>query len=293
MALDDYPGYSRITERLSDAVRTGRVGHAYIIEGDTGTPKADFALDFAKAILCAEEPGRGCGRCRVCRSISDGNYEDLYRVSAEDGTSVKDKAIEELQAELMNVPSGLGGRNIAIIEDADTMTVRAQNRFLKTLEEPQPGTVIMLLSENSDNLLPTIRSRCIKLMLGSIDAGNSKIQSGKGAGAASEKARGGAAASTKAMRSLAESTLEMAEEGAYFYQIKAKADKIKDKKTALAYTDEAERVLRDKLLSGSDTGYAARGIELVEAARRDVLRGVAPKNAIKKFLLLMHTEDKA
>lgn len=272
MALDDYPGYRRITARLSEAVKAGHVGHAYLIEGDSGTPKKDFALDFAKAILCAEEPGRGCGRCRVCRSIGDGNYEDLYLVSAEDGTSVKDRAIEELQTKLMNVPSGVGGRNIAIIEDADTMTVRAQNRFLKTLEEPEPGTVIMLLSENSSSLLPTIRSRCIKLMLGSVDARKVPGQS-------------------KSLRAAAESTLEMAERGEYFYQIKAKADKIKDRKTALAYTDEAERVLREKLLSGNDTSYAARGIELVEAARREILSGVAPKNAIKKFLLLMYTED--
>ena len=68
----------------------------------------------------------------------------------------------------MNVPSAEGGRNIAILEDADTMTVRAQNRFLKTLEEPQPGTVIMLLSENSRMLLPTIRSRCVRVRVGGL-----------------------------------------------------------------------------------------------------------------------------
>ena len=73
--------------------------------------------------------------------------------------SVKDEQISKLQAELQKKP--LGERNLAVIKDADTMTKRAQNRILKTLEEPYEGTVIFLLSENRENIIDTVKSRCV------------------------------------------------------------------------------------------------------------------------------------
>ena len=79
------------------------------------------------------------------------NHEDIFYVR-KDGNSIKDENMSALQERLKNKP--LGERNIAIVEDADTMTLRAQNRILKTLEEPPSGTVIILLSENTE-------SRCV------------------------------------------------------------------------------------------------------------------------------------
>ena len=176
MGLRAYGKYGDAGDKLSQAIRTGRISHAYIIEGDHNVDKLGFAMEFVKALLCPEDPGEGCGLCSTCRRVENGNYEDLYLVQPDRDDkkatlSIKDADIEELQANLKMKPTG-GDRNIAIIDGCDGMTPRAQNRFLKTLEEPAPGTVILLLSENMENLLPTIRSRCVHYRLNTpADAG--------------------------------------------------------------------------------------------------------------------------
>lgn len=253
--------------RLRNAVLNDRLAHAYILEGDMVTDKLSFAREFAKAILCAEAPGNGCDTCSTCRRIDHGNYEDLYYVSGSD-RSVKDEQIASLQCDLMNVPSAEGGRNIAIIEDADTMTVRAQNRFLKTLEEPQPGTVIMLLSENSRMLLPTIRSRCVRVRVGGL--------------------RGSSA--DDRLTALAGELIDMAVRGEYFFNVTSFTDKkIKDKKTALALLDASERIMTADMATDSSTRMnRARILECVgyiEKARRDILVNVNYKYAIRKLML--------
>lgn len=164
MSLKEFTKYGGAAESLSRAIRQNKVSHAYIIEGDRLTDKPGFGKAFAQAICCTIKPGEGCGVCRTCRGIEQEFYEDFYSVAA-DGRSVRDAAIDALQRDLLNSPVGEAGRNIALIQDADTMTPRAMNHLLKTLEEPAPGTVILLLSENSEKLLPTIRSRCLKVRL--------------------------------------------------------------------------------------------------------------------------------
>lgn len=171
MGLSKYRKYGKAAEKLKDAVNSGIVSHAYIIEGDHNIDKMGFSRAFAQALICRQMPGEGCGRCVECRKIQDGNYEDLYVVEPEDTTtrktgtsSIKDADIEELQVRLKSRPTA-GDHNIAIIAGGDTMTPRAQTRFLKTLEEPPEGTVIMILSENSEELLPTINSRCVNIRL--------------------------------------------------------------------------------------------------------------------------------
>lgn len=169
MALSSYKQYKKITEELKAAILNDKVSHAYIIEGNRLSRKKDFALDFAKAMTCATNHGDGCDMCSICSRIDKDSYEDMYVVPF-DGKTVKDQAIEKLQRDLMNVPSAEAKINIAIVEDSDRMTVRAQNRLLKTLEEPLSNAVILLLSENSQALLQTVRSRCVKIKLGEVNA---------------------------------------------------------------------------------------------------------------------------
>ena len=126
-----------LEDRLFRGAEAGTFSHAYILEGEKDGPKGEIAWAFAK---------------RVCR-------EAVVHVRA-DGLSVKDEDILELQNRLARKPFA-GDTNAAIVENADTMTLRAQNRLLKTLEEPAGHSVILLLSENVENLLPTILSRCI------------------------------------------------------------------------------------------------------------------------------------
>jgi DNA polymerase III delta' subunit len=159
MALKDFKGNENIVERMIRSVRNRSISHAYLLEGDRSVDKLGLAESFVKAILCKEGNGDCCDSCTTCRKISHGNHEDLIYLEA-DGSSIKDEAIEELQGRIKKKPYD-GERNIVILKDADTMTLRAQNRLLKTLEEPTPGTVIILLSENTENLAQTILSRCV------------------------------------------------------------------------------------------------------------------------------------
>ncbi|QOX65573.1 hypothetical protein FRZ06_20550 [Anoxybacterium hadale] len=163
MGLKDIKTNENIIERMIRSVRNGSISHAYLLEGDRSIDKLGLAENFAKAILCKEGDGDGCDCCTTCRKISHGNHEDVIYLEA-DGSSIKDEAIEELQGRIRKKPYD-GDRNIVIVKDADTMTLRAQNRLLKTLEEPSPGTVIILLSENIENLVQTILSRCVVFKL--------------------------------------------------------------------------------------------------------------------------------
>lgn len=170
MSLKDIEGNKRAIERLTMAVRNSNISHAYIFEGNSCLNKVAIAESFVKAILCENQSGDSCENCSSCKKINHGNHEDLIYLASE-GNSLKDEAIEELQHRIKKKPY-TGDRNMVIIKDADTMTLRAQNRLLKTLEEPTVGTVIILLSENIENLTQTVLSRCIIYKLNSFDSPN-------------------------------------------------------------------------------------------------------------------------
>lgn len=153
---------SGLTERLEKAVASGRISHAYIFEAPSYFNKRDFTKAFAKGILCPNRTGDNCGLCNICLKVDHDSHEDILFVE-KDGQSIKDIVIDELQEKLKIKP--FGSRNIAIIEDCDVMTERAQNRLLKTIEEPPGDSVLILLSENMERLLPTIRSRCVKFRI--------------------------------------------------------------------------------------------------------------------------------
>lgn len=159
MLLMDFPLNQKVLSKLSNWAATDNVSHAYIFQGDARIDKMLLAKAFAKAVLCETYSGKGCLECRTCRKIDGDNYEDIYFVQG-GGPSLRDSEISELLVNLKTKPIG-GDRNIALIDRADTMTVFAQNRLLKILEEPNPGTIIILLSENAERLVSTIRSRCV------------------------------------------------------------------------------------------------------------------------------------
>ena len=149
MILDTGRENSRLKERLERIIREKRISHAYLFEGPSDIDKETFARGFIKGVLCPKNLGENCGACSLCDKIDHGNHEDITYFR-KDGMSVKDAAIASLQEKIKVRP--IGERNIMVICDSDTMTSRAQNRILKTLEEPSPGTVIMLLSENSEKI---------------------------------------------------------------------------------------------------------------------------------------------
>lgn len=159
MSLQAHSADREVARRIEESIRQGHISHAYLLEGDRTSEKLSFAKDMCRAILCTRAPGVGCDACPTCYRIGRGTYEDVRRIRRR-GPSVTDEDIAGLQAWLQKKPVA-GPRHVAIIEDADTMTTFAQNRLLKTLEEPPAGAVIILLAENRQHLLPTVCSRLV------------------------------------------------------------------------------------------------------------------------------------
>ncbi|MDD5922180.1 MAG: DNA polymerase III subunit [Eubacteriales bacterium] len=275
MGLSDYERYGSAVTKLKNAMHTGTVPHAYIFEGDHNTDKLGLSIAFAQALLCAERPGEGCGQCPTCRKLRDGNYEDFYLVQPKEkaegktGTrSLKDADIEFLQQKLMEKPSA-GDRNIAVISGADTMTLRAETRLLKTLEEPAPGTVILLLSENSEKLLPTIRSRCVTIRLVNLTEQYETP-----------------------MEAFASEILEMVLSNAFFFDVQKKiSKKVKSRNDAYEFLDGMESVLESCLAGGGKmpSASAAKGIQDVEEARRMLQQNVIPRFSVLGLILKLES----
>ncbi|MDR0570110.1 MAG: hypothetical protein LBG71_02655 [Clostridiales Family XIII bacterium] len=148
----------RTANRLNAMSRHGDFSHAYAFSGSEALA-FEAAREFVKAAYCVGSSERPCGECLPCRKIAHGNHEDVIYVTA-DGGSIKVAHIEELQSKLRNKPFS-ASRVAAIIREADKMTPQSQNKLLKTLEEPAPGYIIALATENHERLLKTILSRCV------------------------------------------------------------------------------------------------------------------------------------
>ncbi len=159
MTLPALIGHQQQRQRLYAACDQQRVAHAYLFSGPEGIGKKLLALHFAGKLLC--ETAEGCARCQACRKVASGNHPDLS-VLISDSSHLKIDQVRALQHFLLLRP--LEGRyKVCLIDDADKLTVEAANALLKTLEEPQPGTVLVLISSRPEQLLPTIRSRCQQL----------------------------------------------------------------------------------------------------------------------------------
>lgn len=155
-------GQEDVIRVLEHALSMDRIGHAYIFSGPQGIGKRTVAGLFAEGLLC-ELPidGGGCTTCQACRLYSSGANPDFRRIAA-DGASIGVDEIREIQSSVIIKPM-YSKRKVYIIENADKMTVQAQNSLLKTLEEPPPFVVIILTVSIYEALLETIRSRSQKI----------------------------------------------------------------------------------------------------------------------------------
>ena len=160
MLLDSIRGQEHATAALRAALSGGSVPHALIFAGPVGVGKATAAREVAKALLCAGGPAAYCDDCGPCRRVDAGTHSDLYRLTPQaQKASISVDDIRVISGKLYESPME-GERKAAIIDPADFMTPGAQNALLKTLEEPPGDTTIILIAENTDALLPTVRSRC-------------------------------------------------------------------------------------------------------------------------------------
>lgn len=164
MPLSEIQGQDRARAQLRSALRSGRRHHAFLITGLAGVGVPEVAARFAEALLCQRDP-EGCGLCSTCDRARRGLHPDLLSVGLEEGArEVKVEAIRGLTTALQLHASEANGK-VALIRDADRLNPSAQNALLKTLEEPPLHTVLILASEAEERLLPTVRSRCLRIGL--------------------------------------------------------------------------------------------------------------------------------
>ena len=166
-------GNEKIRHHLRESIIKQSISHAYILAGDKGIGKSKIAREFAMELIC--EKHTGCGECPACRQFLADAYPDFFYMDAEGKESIGiDKIRENIVNDFLIRPYH-GKVKIYIIDEADKMTVGAQNALLKTIEEPPEYVVILLLVRNMSLLLETIRSRCIKLLLSVVS--NDRIKS--------------------------------------------------------------------------------------------------------------------
>lgn len=162
MGFDDMIGQKEVTGSLQNSLLRDRVGHAYIFSGPAGIGKRTAAGIFAGLLLCMDlNDGEACGRCQACLLYGNDSNPDFRRIRSEEASIGVDE-IRKIQEDVVLRPM-YSRRKVYIIENADTMTVQAQNCLLKTLEEPPPYVIIILTVSNYEAMLETIRSRSLRL----------------------------------------------------------------------------------------------------------------------------------
>ena len=162
MKFQDIIGQEHMTGHLQNAIRMGKVSHAYIIQGEAGSGKKLLADTFAAALQCEEGGIEPCGHCQSCKQAVSGNHPDIRRVTHEKASISVDDIRLQLNNDILVKPYSRPYK-VYIIDEAEKMTEQAQNAMLKTIEEPPAYAVILLLTVNAKLLLPTILSRCILL----------------------------------------------------------------------------------------------------------------------------------
>ena len=152
-------GQEHVTSALQNAVRDGRVGHAYLFSGPRGNGKTTTARILAKALNCLElgPDGEPCGQCENCVSIAAGTFGDLIEMDA-----ASNRGVDDARDLVARINLGLGAtskRKVYLLDEVHMLTKDASNTLLKTLEEPPAHVVFILATTEPEKVLPTIRSR--------------------------------------------------------------------------------------------------------------------------------------
>lgn len=161
--FQDIIGQEQIKVHLQNAISSGKVSHAYIINGEKSSGKEYIARVFAMALQCEKGETEPCQECHSCKQALSDNHPDIIRVTHEKPNTI---SVDDIRSQVNNdvhIKPYSRPYKIYIINEAEKMNTQAQNAILKTLEEPPEYVVILLLTTNVKAFLPTIQSRCVVL----------------------------------------------------------------------------------------------------------------------------------
>ena len=166
--FSDVLGHEQTILHMKHAIEMDKVSHAYIISGEKGSGKKLLADLFARTLQCERKGTEPCMECQSCKQALSLNQPDIIRVIHEKPNTISVEDIRtQINGDIMIRPYS-SPYKIYIVDEAEKLSVQAQNALLKTIEEPPAYAVILLLTTNSDSFLPTILSRCIILNLKSV-----------------------------------------------------------------------------------------------------------------------------
>ena len=182
--VSEIRGHAATLQLLATALGRGRLPHGLLFVGPGGVGKTRVAAFLAKCLFCpntSSDELAACGECESCRQVDAGTHPDLLvaeRIAGKRDLTIdvflgaKDKRGREGLLAAMALSPMQADRKVAIVRDADRMNVEAANALLKTLEEPPPRSVLVLVAESPEDLLPTIRSRCQQIRFGPLADGD-------------------------------------------------------------------------------------------------------------------------
>jgi DNA polymerase III subunit delta' len=176
MPFRDIVGHRRLVGLLARSVQSGSLPPSLIFAGPTGVGKRLAAVSVAQALNCThpqatDDGSDACGVCPACKRIARGVHPDVLIVEPGDSGSIKIDQVREIVDRAEYRPFE-GKRRAVIIDQADALIPAAQNALLKTLEEPPPSSVFMLVTARADTLLATVRSRCPRLQFRPLSPGD-------------------------------------------------------------------------------------------------------------------------
>ncbi len=316
MKLSDVQGQNPVAERLQRAWRSGRLAHGYLFTGDEGTGRENLAQALAQLVLC-EQPGdaEACGVCGSCLRVQAGSHPDLQVVTSEaeavrrglakpegsrnPSTEIRIEAVRELSRRL-RMHSYEGQGRVGIVVSAHRLRVEAANALLKTLEEPAPGTLLVLIAPGPRALLDTLRSRCqivrfaplspevIAALLAqrsgeSVEVWQQAAERAEGSVRRAEALRG---EELEERRELCRAYLDAVRSSRQVEMLDLAADMSRDRQATAGLLDELARLLHEEVCSAGRAGERRRteawghAFDLVRDAER-ALRG----NAVAQLTL--------
>ena len=161
MTFESLLGNDRLKQNLAESLAKGHISHFYLISGPRGSGKKTLARLLAQAILCRGSR-KPCEKCDACRKIANNNHPDVLTVEDPEHKNVAVKIVRQFREDVFILPNESDHKIYIFPQD---LGIEGQNALLKILEEPPTYGVFLLLTDNPEKILPTVRSRCTELKL--------------------------------------------------------------------------------------------------------------------------------